>query len=176
MKLILVMAMTADGFIAKGPDHFPDWTGREDKRRFAAITRQAGVVIMGARTFDTIGMPLPGRKNVILTRKRERQSHWDNLVFSDQHPAPLLDQLGQEGFTTAILAGGATVNTLFARQGLIDEIELTIAPKIFGQGLSLFSEPIDLELRLQSEQCLGAGLVCLRYAVHQPADNGAPHP
>jgi dihydrofolate reductase len=169
MKLMLVMAMTVDGRIARGPDHFPDWTGSEDKKRFAAITRQAGVVIMGARTFDTIGAPLPGRKNVILTRNRERRSRWDNLVFCDRPPAALLAELRREGYTTAVLAGGATINTLFAREGLIDEIELTIAPKIFGQGVSLFSSPLDLKLDLLCAEPLGSGLVCLRYAVLRPA-------
>jgi dihydrofolate reductase len=165
MKVVLLMAMTLDGRIAKGPDHFPDWTGREDKRRFAALTRQAGVVIMGSRTFDTIGSPLAGRKNVVLTRDRTRRSTWPNLVFSPLAPRDLLDALAGEGFSTAILAGGAVVNTLFAREGLIDEIEVTIAPKIFGRGPSLFAEEFALELELMAMQPIGTDLVCLRYRV-----------
>ena len=35
MKLILLMAITADGKIARSADHFPDWTGSADKRFFA---------------------------------------------------------------------------------------------------------------------------------------------
>ena len=77
MKVILIMAMTVDGKIGKSHDHFPDWTGTEDKRLFAKISRQAGVVIMGSKTFDTIGKPLPQRKNVILTRNRARRSAWE---------------------------------------------------------------------------------------------------
>jgi len=168
MKVLLLMAMTIDGRIGKGPDHFPDWTGREDKRRFAALTRQAGVVIMGSRTFDTIGAPLPGRKNIVMTRNRERRSVWPNLVFCDQPPRELLSDLAQEGFDTAILAGGAMINSLFARQGLIDEIEVTIAPKIFGGGPSLFTEAISLELELMSMERIDANLVCLRYRVPRP--------
>jgi dihydrofolate reductase len=34
MKVTLVMALTVDGKIGKSPEHFPDWTGKEDKRIF----------------------------------------------------------------------------------------------------------------------------------------------
>ena len=65
MTVTLLMALTLDGKIAKDPDHYPDWTGKEDKKLFAEISKKAGVVIMGSKTFDTFGKPLPNRKNVI---------------------------------------------------------------------------------------------------------------
>ena len=142
MKTTLMLALTLDGKIGKSPDHFPDWTGTDDKKLFAKITRKAGVVIMGSRTFDTFGIPLPGRKNIIMTRDRHRESDWDNLVFTDQKPREILDSLEAEGFNHVILAGGALVNSLFAEENLIDEVIVTISPKIFGCGISIFSEEI----------------------------------
>ena len=62
MKVILLMALTVDGMIARSPEEFPDWTGTEDKRMFKKTTLEAGVLIMGAKTYDTIGRPLPGRR------------------------------------------------------------------------------------------------------------------
>ncbi|MDM8539056.1 dihydrofolate reductase, partial [Desulfobacterales bacterium HSG17] len=66
------MAQTLDGKIAKDADHFPDWTGPEDKKLFVKLTKQAGCLIMGSKTYDTIGRPLPGRKNVIMTKDKKK--------------------------------------------------------------------------------------------------------
>jgi dihydrofolate reductase len=165
MKVTLLMAITLDGKIGKSPDHFPDWTGKEDKRLFAELSRKAGAVIMGSKTFDTMGMPLPGRKNVVLTRDKTRKSEWQNLVFSNESPSTLLKGLENEGFSEVILAGGALVNSLFAEENLIDEIIVTISPKIFGYGLSLFGQEISMELKLKELKRLGKNLVYLKYHV-----------
>jgi dihydrofolate reductase len=133
MKVILLMAQTLDGKIGRNSGHFPDWTGKEDKRLFVRITKAAGVLIMGSKTYDTIGGPLPGRKNVVLTRDQSRRSDSPELVFTGKSPRVVLADLQAEGYTTVVLAGGTVVNTLFARQGLIDEIMLTICPLFFRQ-------------------------------------------
>ncbi len=62
MEVILLMAMTLDGKIARTRSELVNWTGKKDKQYFVKVTRNAGVVIMGSKTFDTIGYPLPGRK------------------------------------------------------------------------------------------------------------------
>jgi dihydrofolate reductase len=169
MKVTLVMAMTLDGKIGISPDHFPDWTGTEDKRLFAEISKKAGVVIMGSRTFDTLPNPLPGRKNVVLTRNRERVPAADNVIFTDQQPGEILAELEAQGHTEAILAGGALVNALFALEGRIDEIVVTVSPRVFGHGLSLFAEEVAMDLALLSVEQIGTDLVCLRYKVKNGA-------
>jgi dihydrofolate reductase len=165
MKVTLLMAITLDGKIAKSPDHYPDWTAKKDKKLFAEISKRAGVVIMGSKTFDTFGNPLPDRKNIVLTRKKNRTSEWENLVYSDKKPPEILRDLAAEGFSDVVLAGGATVNSLFAEEKLIDEIIVTISPRIFGYGLSLFSDQICLELELKEVERVGTDLVCLKYNV-----------
>jgi dihydrofolate reductase len=57
------------------------------------------------------------------------------------------------------------VNTLFARQGLIDEIMLTICPLFFGSGIALFSEEVPLKLRLLSTEVLGSDAILAHYEV-----------
>jgi dihydrofolate reductase len=165
MKIVLVMAMTLDGKIGKDPDHFPDWTGSADKRLFADISKKAGVVIMGSKTFDTLKKPLPGRKTVVMTRNRSRVSDTAAVVFSPGPPAAVVETLRQEGYRQAVLAGGATVNTLFARAGLIDEIVVTLSPLVFGDGLSLFDGEVDLAVELVGHESVEGGLLCLRYRV-----------
>jgi len=165
MKVTLLMAITLDGKIAKNPTHFPDWTGREDKKLFVKSTKEAGVIVMGSKTFDTIGKPLPGRKNIVLTRNKNRQSQWENLIFTDKNPGELLGDLGKEGFSHVILAGGAMINSLFAEENLIDEITVTISPKIFGTGLSLFDREFSMDLELREMEKLDRDSLCLRYKV-----------
>ncbi|MDM8538797.1 dihydrofolate reductase family protein [Desulfobacterales bacterium HSG17] len=155
MKVLVLMAITLDGKIGKSPDHFPDWTGKEDKKLFADLSRKAGAVIMGSKTFDTIGKPLAGRENIILTRDKTRNSQWDNLVFTHDSPKKILEDLNNQGFSEVILAGGALVNSIFAEENLIDEIIVTISPKIFGFGLSLFTQEISMELDLKQVEKLG---------------------
>jgi dihydrofolate reductase len=46
MKVILLIAVTADGMIARDSSEVIDWTGKEDQRYFVQITRKAGVMIM----------------------------------------------------------------------------------------------------------------------------------
>lgn len=165
MKVIAVMASTVDGRIGISDAHFPDWTGKSDKRMFKKITMKAGAVIMGSKTFDTIGKPLLERKNIVMTREPTRISHWNNLIYSSKSPEEILDNLTAEGFQEVVLAGGATINTLFAKAGLIDELVITYAPKIFGQGLSLFSESVFMELSLLELKTLEDGVIYAHYRI-----------
>lgn len=165
MKVVLLMAMTADGMIARHADHFPDWTGKADKQLFARRSRAAGVVIMGSRTYDTIGKPLPGRLNVVMTRNPRRVSDDERLWFTGAAAGDILETLSKRGFTSAVLAGGATVNTLFAGAGLIDEVVLTVSPMFFGQGMTLFNAPVDLPLNLIGVERIAPQLAMLTYGV-----------
>lgn len=168
MKLTMMMAITADGMIARDHAHFPDWTCPADKKMFKELTQQAGVVIFGSRTFETIGKPLAGRLNIVLTRHPERYSPAENLLFSSASPKSLLKDLAQRGFKEAVLAGGSIINTLFVKSQLVNEVILTIAPQLFGQGVTLFSESCDLSLQLLEVQNLDAHFVVLRYKVCYP--------
>ena len=165
MKLILMMAQSADGVIAKDSRHFPDWTCPADKQLFKRVTTEAGVLIMGSRTYATIGRPLPGRLNIVYTRHPERLPHAENVRFTDIDPRVLMAQLAAEGFERAVLTGGAAINTLFAKFQLIDEILLTISPRIFGRGLSMFDAPVDLALALLEYRQLDPHTLLVHYQV-----------
>ena len=165
MKLTLMMALTADGMIARNHNHFPDWTCRSDKIMFKELTQKAGVVIFGSKTYEVIGKPLSGRLNVVLTRQPERYQPADNLIFSSESPDELLKNLVRKGYDEAILAGGAIINSLFAKSRLIDEMVLTIAPTIFGQGVPLFSESCHLNLELLDVRKLESNTLVVRYRV-----------
>lgn len=168
MKLILVMAVTVDGKIARDTTHFPDWTCSEDKRMFRAVTQQSGVVIMGSRTYQTIGKPLPKRLNVVLTRQPRRYPASEAMVYTNDPPGLILEKLSARGYDSAALIGGEVINNLFAQSKLINEIIVTIAPKLFGTGLSLFSCAVDMDLALVSLKQLESDHIMLHYRVTYP--------
>jgi dihydrofolate reductase len=64
-RVALVVAMADNGVIGKGgglPWHLPD-----DLKYFKVVTF-GKPVLMGRRTFESIGKPLPGRRNLVMTR------------------------------------------------------------------------------------------------------------
>lgn len=64
----LIVAMAGDRVI--GRDNTLPWRLSSDLKRFKALTMGCPI-IMGRKTFDSIGRPLPGRRNVVLTRQAD---------------------------------------------------------------------------------------------------------
>jgi dihydrofolate reductase len=64
-RLAIVAAVARNGVIGAG-NALP-WRLPEDLRHFRALTT-GHAVIMGRRTFESIGRPLPGRQNIVVTR------------------------------------------------------------------------------------------------------------
>ena len=166
MKVIMVMAMTLDGKIARDSNHPANWTGKNDKEKFVSITKRAGVMIMGSTTFDTIGRALPGRKSIVMTRNKTRKSS-KNLIFTDKAPNLILKELSDQGFEEVALIGGTVINSLFAKADLIDEIYITLVPALFGRGLSLFDCGLDTRLELLGSEVLSDHSLVLRYGVQK---------
>lgn len=64
-SIVIVVARARNGTI--GRDNALPWHLPEDLRHFKATT-MGGTLIMGRRTFESIGRPLPGRRTIVLTR------------------------------------------------------------------------------------------------------------
>ncbi len=67
----IIAAIAENGVIGRDGDM--PWRLSTDLKRFKALTL-GHPVIMGRRTFDSIGRPLPGRLNIVITRDRDWQS------------------------------------------------------------------------------------------------------
>lgn len=63
-------------------------------------------------------------------------------------PQAALKTLEKQGFKSVVLTGGSTLNSSFAKSGLIDEVILNIEPVIEGKGIPLY-KPEDFELKLE---------------------------
>lgn len=66
MKIVLIAAVAENGTI--GDAGKIPWHISEDLKRFKRVTL-GHPIIMGRKTFESLGKPLPGRRNIILTRQ-----------------------------------------------------------------------------------------------------------
>jgi dihydrofolate reductase len=67
MTLSLIVAMTDERVI--GRDNQLPWHLSDDLKRFKKIT-MGHPIIMGRKTFESIGKPLPGRQNIVVTNNK----------------------------------------------------------------------------------------------------------
>jgi dihydrofolate reductase len=68
MKVSLIVAVSRNGVI--GLNNQLPWHLPEDLKYFKSVT-MGKPLIMGRKTFDSIGRPLPGRTNIVITRDPE---------------------------------------------------------------------------------------------------------
>ncbi|WP_284177993.1 dihydrofolate reductase [Rhabdaerophilum sp. SD176] len=66
-RIVIVAAVARNGVI--GRDNRLLWRLKSDMRHFRALT-MGKPILMGRKTFDSIGKPLPGRHTVVITRNR----------------------------------------------------------------------------------------------------------
>lgn len=164
MNVFIIAAITADGFIARSGTHGADWTGNEDKKVFVRLTKEAGTIVMGSRTFATIGHALPGRRNIVYTSNPELITA-DGVETTSENPSALIERLEVEGIKSVAICGGAQIYDMFLRAGVVTEIYLTVISKLFGQGIPLFSSSIDQNLELMSTDTLDKGAVLLHFKI-----------
>jgi dihydrofolate reductase len=166
MKVFIIAALTADGYIGLDESHrATSWTTKADKIFFVKRTKEAGTVVMGRKTFDTFGKPLKDRRLIILTSIPESITV-EGVEGSNESAADLVARLEREGVKELAVCGGASVYTQFLEAGLVDEIYLTIMPKIFGTGVPLFGTAQDADLELiQSERLEDGNSVLVHYRV-----------
>jgi len=164
MKTFIIAAITADGLIGRDASHLADWTGKADKKLFVEVTKQAGVIVMGSRTFETIGRALPGRRTIVYTSKPETIDV-EGVEATNEAPADLIARLEKEGAAGLAICGGSSIYTLFMAANVVDELYLSIVPKLFGKGVPLFNQELDVDLILQETRALGEDTTLLRFSV-----------
>ena len=174
MKIILIAALTTDGFIGRDKLHTStQWTSKEDALHFRNTTKEIGVMVMGRTTYETIGRPLPGRTTIVYSRSAPEQLQqdetFDNLFFTSLPPAALVKALAEKGHSQLALCGGSSIYRLFMEAGVVDELQLTIEPVLFGQGISLFDQSFDqdIKLELQKKEQLSEQTILLTYSLQK---------
>ena len=162
IKVFIIAAVTADGFIAKDTHHPALWTSKADKKRFIEITRRAGVVVMGSTTYKTLGKPLKERVNIVYSRNQKLEG----AEMTTDNPRDLINKLEIRGFKEVAICGGSDIYTMFMKAGVVNTIYLTVEPIFFGKGIGLFKEDLHYFLKLKNSQTSeSAGSLLLEYEV-----------
>ena len=116
MRVVIVAAVGRNGVI--GVDGGLPWRIPEDLARFKSMT-MGHALVMGRATFESIGRPLPGRSNIVLTRRPGWAHEGVDAAASLQEALEIAADREQDVY----VAGGADVY----RQALdlADAMELT---------------------------------------------------
>ncbi len=163
MKIFIIVATSADGFIAKYPkEPSTNWTSVEDKKHFIETTKKSGAIVMGANTFKTIGRALPKRRNIVYSNE---PINVPGIEVTSLAPQELIAKLEKEGVEELAICGGSTIYTMFMKAGLVDSLYLTIEPIIFGKGMNLFNDVIDAKLELVNFRRTDSGTIFNEYKV-----------
>ena len=107
MKIALVVAVSQNNVIGRNnqlPWHLP-----EDLQYFKSVT-MGKPILMGRKTFDSIGRPLPGRKNIVITRDLEWDAEGVEVVYSvDDALAAGADACAVANSDEIMIIGGAQI-------------------------------------------------------------------
>jgi len=176
MKVILVAVSSLDGKITRGRDpNIYSWTSKEDTKLFFSLIRRHNLIVMGSKTYEMSRGIIKLQKNklrIVLTRNPKKYAANASpgiLEFSNDSPRRLIGRLEKQGYKEMLLVGGSTVNTLFLKSALVDELYITTEPYIFGTGKTIVEdEDLYVSLKLISLKKLNKqGTLCLKYKVQR---------
>lgn len=110
---------------ALGKDNDLIWHLPADLKRFKKIT-SGHTIIMGRKTFESIGKPLPNRKSIIITRNTNYQIEGCTIVHSlDEAIAKLADE------EKAFIIGGAQIYKQSLENNIADQLDITFVHQEF---------------------------------------------
>jgi dihydrofolate reductase len=104
MKLAIIVAMSQNRVI--GVNNKLPWHLSDDLKYFKRVT-MGKPIIMGRKTFESIGRPLPGRSNIVVTRNPDYQAEGIKLVHSLEAAKELAENICFiDGVKEAMVIGG----------------------------------------------------------------------
>jgi|TARA_Y100000310_G_scaffold344724_2_gene459063 dihydrofolate reductase len=122
MKVSFVVAMGKNRVIGK--DNSLPWSMPADMKRFKELTT-GKTIVMGRKTFESIGKALPNRKNIILTRDENYKAEHCIVVNSIEEALEIA-----ESEEEVMVIGGANIYEQFLPKA--NRIYLTIIDNDFG--------------------------------------------
>jgi len=176
----LHMVSSLDGFIAR-KDNSVAWLeecGGEYEAGvaitdddMAAFMKSIDCYVMGSRTYEhamELGWPYGKTPCLVLTR-RKLQAAKANVEFHAGDLEEFMKSSVAPRFRNVWLVGGAMLSQRFLESGMVDEIRLTVAPVLVGDGLRLFGE-LSMEKRwtLKNVTAYKNGFVEVHYSTSIP--------
>ena len=116
MKISMIAAMTVNRVIGK--DNKMPWHLPEDLKHFKAST-MGKPIVMGRKTFESIGRPLPGRHNIVITRQSDFTADGITVVASFEEAQKAAGEVEE----LAVIGGGQLYKQVLP---LADKLYLTL--------------------------------------------------
>ncbi|MFP3881018.1 MAG: dihydrofolate reductase [Actinomycetota bacterium] len=123
MRTVIVAAVGSNGVI--GIDDRLPWSIPEDLARFKRIT-MGGALVMGRATFESIGRPLPGRTNIVLTRNEAWSHEGVEVAGSLDAALEIARARGQDAF---VIGGAEVYQTALDVADILELTEVDAAPE-----------------------------------------------
>ena len=175
-RVTLHVVSSLDGFIAR-KDNSVSWMDGNGKvyeagvsisaEEAAAFVKAIDCYVLGSRTYEhalELGWPYGDTPTVVVTSRELPQAR-GSVEFYSGDLKTLVDVKLAPRFRNIWLVGGAILCQRFLSLGLVDEIKLTIAPVLLGDGLRLFgSSPKEERWDLKNVVAYKNGFVGLTYA------------
>ncbi len=166
-KVILNIAMSIDGYIARKDDSY-DWIQGHGDRKVDTKLKfdypkwldSIDIVVMGKRCFD-LNMHQEHKNKQILVASHTSQKDYDNISFTTDIETRIANEK-KKGKSLYLFGGGKLIQSLIEKD-LIDEYIVGIIPEILGEGIPLFyphKNAISLKL---VENYIENGMVILKY-------------
>ena len=173
-KFIVYVAVSADGFIARG-DGSVDWLNRPRPKGnygIGAFYRSIDTCVLGRKTYDQavrFGMPdgYAGKKNYVFSRRLAMTAS-PKVIVANEDVIPFARRLRAEEGKDIWLVGGAELVAAFLDAGQVDEFILHVIPTMIGEGIPLVApRHRNLRLKLLGVKKFPDGVVRQHYAVRK---------
>ncbi len=176
MHCVLIVAQSLDGFITRHETPGTAWASAADQAWFRRCLSEFDASVMGRVTYEVAREQIHAslntgttRRRIIMTRTPDRFAAATvpgRLDFSAATAHEIHANLTAAGHQRCALLGGAQVHDAFLAAGLVNEIRVTIEPRIFGRGTPVVQARHDLNLRLHDQTRLDdSDSIVLRYEV-----------
>jgi len=126
-EIVFVIAVAENGVI--GRDNALPWHLKSDLQRFKKMTL-GKPIIMGRKTFASIGKPLPGRTNIVVTRDSNFKAEGVAVAASldAAHKIATEDALRRNATEIMVIGGAAIFASALPRAGRIHLTEVHATP------------------------------------------------
>ena len=95
MKITLVAAIASNNVIGK--ENSLPWNIPEDLKRFKQMT-SGHTILMGRKTFDSIGRPLPNRQNLVMTKDENFEREGIKVINDFNEALELIKESNEDVF------------------------------------------------------------------------------
>lgn len=169
LRVILVAAQSLDGRITFHDAGGAAFASDADRSFFRTVLKEFDCSVMGGETFRVSEKAIRARKDdgrlqIVMSRRMDDPLP-GVLEFTDAEPFEILASLRARGKKRCALLGGGQVYGAFLAAGLVDEVWVTVEPRIFGKGVPLSAQAVDVRLKLLGNEKLADDVLLLKYEV-----------